>query len=442
MIKVVINVREAQSGGNPNIRVIYFNDVSINLKFDSVAGTFKLKMYFDPLNEDHAEIAGVSHMHICKIYYVHEIAEMRAVGESDKIDQNTPRDTFRVIKWQDNTTMFGVTTDELILTGLVLSQFFVDTPSRNWVEIGGYSKCGVIGDSDFSTRIGPSESIGLTFRQIVEQKIMPVFNTGIAGFKFKVKSSRADEVFKDTTVNSTNGVPANIRALIRSIQDNTEEVIEKTSTGQSTNILSYLKNIAVPKNIILSHDIFGNLIVNAPYVGDNFLFKIGTGTDDIVSEIIEMSVNYNGQGLHSYVEVQGQSPKDSNGNFAYAIIDNPLVPIISKPRIVDMTSGTDNDASKMAINEIGSELKSIVLKIVLKNPILNGKFITPNNTILVKNKRCYLYTPSKWFIEEVNYTKSTTEERFELTCVLPGVYGGKLVNVFVPPGKNLPNIYS
>ena len=414
MIKLVANMR--QSDTRPTlITVVYFNEVSINLRFDSVASTFKLQMYFDPNNQEHAELAAVSHIHECKIYYVHPVPGRYAIGE------------------KNGKAIFGQTADELIITGFMLSQLFTSSSKPSFMEIGGYSKPGVLGDCDFPTKAYPLESVGLSFRQIINNKVLPYFsNPKDGGFKFHIKSSRADSAFEAKT--DSLGLPKDLSALIQSLDDDANEDIPKTTAIESKNILSYLKELAVQKGLILSTDIFGNLLVNAAYTGNDYLFEIGTANG---IKVIDMTCNYNGQALHSDIEVCGQAPKDG-GNMPYALVTNPLVPIVYRPKVINISVGNDNDCRKAGLSELGTELKSIPLKFTLDSPVANGKFIMPNNTILVKNRECYLYKPSKWFIEEVNYTKSTKEEKCEITAVLPGVYGGEIINPFLDPHENFP----
>ncbi len=418
MIKLTINVRASDGGRSTIISAVYFNEVNINLKYDSIASTFKLKMFFDPGNPEHAELSCVSHIHECKIYYVHDKPGRYAVGE------------------KNGTAIFGTTTDELLMTGFMLSHNLFDSSKPSWVEIGGYSKPGTLGDCDFPTKAYPLESVGLSFRQIVQQKVLPYFsNPKDGGFKFHIKSSRADSVFTKTA-DDLSGGGDEIKQILAALKDDLDETIEKTTALESKNILSYLKELAVQKGLILSTDIFGNLVVNAAYTGNDYLFEIGTGKG---IKYVDINCNYNGQGLHSDIEVVGQAPKDG-GNMPYALITNPLVPIVYRPKVITITAGTDNDCLKAGLSELGTELKSVPLRITLEKPVANGKFIMPNNTILVKSRECYLYEPSKWFIEEVNYSLTPKEEKCEITAVLPGVYGGPIINVFVPPGKNLPDI--
>lgn len=409
MIKLKVNIRSSET--QPKVlEVTFFNDVHINIKFDSVASTFSLQMYFDPNNPLHAEIAAVSHMHECSLFYVHETAG----------------------RYKNESGRFVTTTDELIITGFMLSQVISDGSAPAFMQIGGYTKTGVLQDCDIPTNVD-MQSDGLTFRQIVN-KILPYFgNPKSGGFEFFIKSSRADSVFSD---NSAGSGPAELKSIIANLEDDADLVIPKSTAPESTNVLSYLKELAIQKDLTLSHDVFGNLIVNAPYTGNDYLFEIGTDSSKAI-KCQAMTLNYNGQAMHSQIEGIRQ-PDKNGGNKAYAIIKNPLVPVVYRPKVISITSGDDNTIQKAVRSELGNELKNVPLKITLDRPTANGKFIMPNNTILVKNRNCYLYELSKWFIEEIDYKKDAKEETFEITAVLPGVYGGDIKNPFIDPHKNLP----
>lgn len=413
MIKLVVNIRD--STVRPTlVTAVFFNECSINLKYDSICSTFKFQLFFNPDDSKDAELAAVSHIHECQIFYVHPVAGRYATRESN------------------GQPVFEQTNEELIITGFMLSQYFSDSAEPSYVEIGGYSKAGVLGDCDFPSN-APLQNDGLSFRQIVNQNVVPYFsNPKSGGFNFHIKSSRADSTFQTNAASSL----ASLKNTISNLDSDSDEDLGKTTAKESKNILSYLKELAIQKNLVLSTDIFGNLLVNAAYTGDDYLFEVGT---DNSIKFIDISMNYNGQPLHSQIEVLRDADKNG-GNQGYAIVYNPLVPVVFRPRLIKLTSGTDNDVQKAALSELGAELKNIPLKISLESPIANGKFIMPNNTVKVQSKKCYLYEPSKWFIEEVNYKKTAEAENCEVTCVLPGVYGGQIVNPFIDANLNLPRL--
>lgn len=120
-------------GANRIANVKFFNNFTLNLKYDSIASTFGFAFEFDPKNPEHAELACVSHFH-------------EAIVEHN---------------------------GRTIITGFILSQKFISDPKKQLVEIGGYAKPGVWEDSDIPTSLYPLQSDGLSFLQICQKLAAP-----------------------------------------------------------------------------------------------------------------------------------------------------------------------------------------------------------------------------------------------------------------------------
>lgn len=128
-----------------NRRVSYFNDATVNLKYDAVASTFQLSYYFDPENVDHKELSCVGHYHVCEL-----------------IDNET---------------------GELILKGIVLSIAFDSQAEKTLVNISGYSLPGILEDCEIppTDREGNRISLqsdNLSLREVAE-KYVKIFGIGI-----------------------------------------------------------------------------------------------------------------------------------------------------------------------------------------------------------------------------------------------------------------------
>jgi prophage tail gpP-like protein len=391
-IELIIDTRQSDTGTAKKV-VRFFANSKINLKYDSIASTFSVSIYFDPNNQEHAEIAGVSHYHEVIVNYIH------ANGSAQKL-----------------------------ITGYILSQMFVKSAKPELVNIGGYSKTGALEDCDIPTDI-PLESIGLSFRNIVE-KIIKKFG-GSKGIKFIVNNSkgRADVAFKDNS-------------------DKVDEDYEKVTGPESKNIKSYLTELATQKNLVLSHTNEGNLLITTANTDSTPLFEIDADKDGSFG-IESITMNYNGQALHSEITVVRQAD-DENLNAAIFTIKNPLCPIVYRPKVEMLKVGNDVTIQEAAQNELCKELKSINFSIVMSKVSFNNKFITPNNTIILKSRANYLYKRTKLFIESVDYEAESDNEKVTLTCVLPWVYNyyalnidGKRsgpYNIFIDPHKNLPRV--
>jgi prophage tail gpP-like protein len=152
-----------RAGKTPVANVKYFNNFSLNLKFDSVADTFGFEFYFDPKNKEHAEMACVSHFHEATVEH----------------------------------------NEETLVTGFILSQNFKASAKKELASVGGYSKPGVLEDSSISPEMFPLQADGLNLIQITQKLIKP----------FKIKlivdpavQSRASKVIPKTTASATSSI--------------------------------------------------------------------------------------------------------------------------------------------------------------------------------------------------------------------------------------------
>ncbi len=360
----------------------------MELKYDSIADTFAFDFYFDPNNAEHAEVACVSHYHECSIYY----------------------------------------DDELLISGYMLSQSFGDEPNPQLVAIGGYSKAGVLEDCDIPTTMYPLESNGLSFRQIC-QKILNEFNTHIRSKKNHFKLTVSDVAL----VNAG-----------KSISQKVDTSIPKSTAKESENIKSYLTGLATQQNLVISHTPDGNLLITEADTSSSPIFDIDVTNEQSKKAVgfIGMSLDFNGQQMHSHITVIRQAGKE-NGNAAEYTIRNPFVPVaaVYRPKTIILTSGNDVTIQEAAENELRKELKNINLVIKLDRGKLNNKFIRPNNVCRIKNKNIFLYKSVRWFIESVTFDVDADKETSSLKCVPTFVYSKeKIVNFFVDSHQNLPRI--
>lgn len=155
-----------------NRKVEFFNDISMDLKFNSVGSTFNLAFYFDPFNEGHKELACVGHYHECNLYEF----------------------------------------DQQILSGFILSQKFRMSKNHELTHISGYSKPGVLEDCTIPPRLMPLQSDGLSLIQIARKLIAP--------FKLELEvdpavQSRASKVLSTSTASDSQTIKAYLSELAK-----------------------------------------------------------------------------------------------------------------------------------------------------------------------------------------------------------------------------------
>lgn len=354
------------------VDVKYFNNFTLNLKYDSIASTFGIEFYFDPKNKEHAELACVSHYHECILQH----------------------------------------NGETLITGYIISQAFLSQAKKQLVQLGGYSKPGVLEDCEIPTNLYPLQADGLTLKEITKKLIAP-FNLGLV----------------------IDGIAAKDSNQKFTLDEKLDAAITKTNAKENQNIKSYLTEMATQRNIILSHDVKGNLLFTEAKTNKAPIFHVEAG---VIATSIKMS--FNGQAIHSQIEVVKQA--DSGGGEAgYAIIKNPYCPIVFRPKVITQSSGDTNTIEEFAKNALAAELKNIFVTIIIDRWEVDGKLIKPNNIITIYSPENYIYKKTKFFIESVSFKGDNKEQVATLICVLPCVYDRTTPkNIFVDAHLNLPRV--
>lgn len=335
-----------------NRKIQFFNDFSLSLKYDAMASQFSFKFYFNPDIREHIEVACIGHYHLCKLYH----------------------------------------DGELILTGQILSEAFVDGPETQLVAIGGYSLPGVLDDCEIPPSLYPLQSDLLSLREIASKYIKPF------GIEMVVDSSVArqmDEVYEESTANA----------------------------GQS--IKSFLSELASQKNIVISHNAKGQLLFTRPSPNQKPVIDFSPGIP-----ATQMSLSFNGQGMHSRIYAINQTDIDDI-NTSESFVDNPFVlPRVFRQK-VSIQNSEKIDTLQSAKNMRAQELKNLQLGIVTDRWQIDGKILRPGQIITAKNPKVYLFKKTRWVIEEIELTGNSTRTTAAIKCVPPSVYDGtEPVNIF------------
>lgn len=146
-----------------NRKVDFFNEVSFNLAYDSIASQFGFSFYFNPDNVEHKELSCVSHFH--------EV----------------------VIKHND----------VQFLKGQITNQSFSASSKKELSNFSGYSLPGVLEDCQIPPSIYPLQSDGLSLSQIAAKLIKP-FNLEMV--VDPSVASKMNKSFKTTTATETQTV--------------------------------------------------------------------------------------------------------------------------------------------------------------------------------------------------------------------------------------------
>jgi prophage tail gpP-like protein len=274
---------------------------------------------------------------------------------------------------------------ELLITGYVISNGFNSSPVKELVSIGGYSSAGILEDCEIPTSLYPLQSDGRTLKEITERLIKP----------FGVK------LISDSALSAAINKP-----------------YETSTAKESQSIKSYISELAAQKNIIVSHDVNGNILFTRAQTNKVPVFELTSGIPGT-----KMALSFDGQQMHSSITVQKQADSDG-GNAGESTVSNPYASIF-RPRVISQSSGDDNDTAQAARNALSAELKNIKLTITTDRWEIGGKIIKPNNIISVTNPELYLYKKSKWFIESIDFSGDNTKTTAVINCVLPEVYNNQ-----------------
>lgn len=357
-----------------------YNNIAVSLRYDSVASPFGANIYFNPSNAD-------------------------------------DRRLFVPGNYNPVTIVHG---KETLITGVLLSAGFQDSAVKHLMNIGGYSKAGVLDDCQNSVDNYPLQFNNVSLFEIA-QKLCSPFGLNVV----------VDDIVKN--------------------ECSAAYAVGQTMEPDDT-IKNFLTKLAVQKNIVLSHDIAGNLLFTRADTTKQPIFNFVNGMP-----WVGMSLNFDGQQMHSVIWGIGQGNIDT-ANASEASIKNPYVqshlnfmetarlntilkPGVSydtgyRPRVSMQTSGGDNDTTLTARQLLSQELKTIRLSIEIQGWELKGKLVRPNNIITVTNPDLFLYQKTRWFIESVDFRGDERSETATLNCVLPECYNNETVkNVFT--GTNL-----
>jgi prophage tail gpP-like protein len=284
---------------------------------------------------------------------------------------------------------------ETILTGQILSTAFNHSSKKELAAIGGYSLPGVLEDCEISPpKVDPSAPIVspyqfdlLTFRQIVAQLISPY---GLSMVVDPIVRSRMDEQF------------------------------EESNAQVSQNIKSFICELAAQKNIVVSHNQYGQLVFTQLSTAQKPI-----ATFDGSIPVTSMSLAFNGQRMHSHIKVIGQSDLDDINATENEIRNPYVINSVYRPRVIVQSSkNTTLDVVQAAKNIRAQELKGLSLVIKLDRWTLNDKIIRPGQVISVINPEIYLYKKSNWVIEEVLLEGDASRYEATLHCVVPETYNG------------------
>jgi len=141
----------------------YFTNVSVALKYDSVASTFSISSNF--------------------------------------IGNESQRETLKPLTYKKVQIYVGETIDaNLILTGIILVHEFTSKSEPDGVKISGYSLPGVLADCEIPTEVYPLQDNNKTLKEITQKIIKPF---GLKLFVNQIAKFDANKVIEQIAANET-----------------------------------------------------------------------------------------------------------------------------------------------------------------------------------------------------------------------------------------------
>jgi prophage tail gpP-like protein len=346
--------------------VEFFTSGSVTLKLDSIASTFEFSARFSAQNKEHQEL-------------------------------------FKPLQYKD--VEIYNSKDKLIFTGTILNHRFKSNPVRELVIISGYSKSGILEDVTIPPSAYPLESTNRSLKDIAEKLC------GLYGINVVI--SNQSKNIADTKIV---GKPKKIRPQsdFETIKAKSKLIFGRTSASPSESIKDYLAKLAGQKNIILSHNEKGEVLLFQPDLLQTPRYFFTKGNS------LSMSMDVNGQAMHSNIYVVRQ-PSDENEGVS--TVDSTKNSLIGKyrPTTKILSSGVDTETKDAAENELASELKNINVTVELQ-----GLFdeIYPGEIVNVHNHYLYNYAYNRWMVDSITLKFDEKSDTTTLNLVPPESFNG------------------
>lgn len=346
--------------------VEFFTEGTISLKLDSIASTFEFSTRFSAQNLEHQQM---------------------------------------LKPLQYKTVEVFNSANKLIFTGTILNHRFHSDKGRNLVIISGYSKCGILEDVTIPVSAYPLESTNRSLEDIA------IRLCGLFGIKVII--SNQSKSIAETLITGKNKLIVE-KSAFASLKAKAKSIFGRTSANPSESIKDYLSKLSSQKNIILSHNEKGDVLLFQPDYNQKPKYFFTKGNS------LSMSLDFNGQALHSEIDIVRQ-PSDENQGVSTS--DKAINTLIQKyrPTTKIMSSGVDTETKDAAKNELAAELKAISATVELQ-----GLFddIYPGEIVNIHNHYIYCYAYNRFMVETITMKFNEKEDTTTLSLLIPEAFTG------------------
>lgn len=350
--------------------ISYFTAGSINLKLDSIASTFEFASHWEAQNKDHQEV-------------------------------------FKPLQYKE-VTVYN-TAERLIFTGTILNHRFKSDKGRNLVIISGYSKCGILEDVTIPPKFYPLESTNSSLEDIA------IKLCGYFGIKVLITEQARSIEHKDPKIKK---IFFSNKAIFKKLKAKSKQVFGRTSLGSTETVKNYLAKLCGQKNIILSHNQYGDVIMFQPDYDQKPRYSFTKGNS------LSMSADFNGQELHSEINIVRQPSDDNEG---VSTVDRAVNTLVNKyrPTTKILSSGEDTQIKEAAKNELANELRAIEVTVEVQG-LLDE--IYPGEIVNVHNHWIYSYAYNRFMVNSIVLKFDEKSDTTTLNLLVPEAFtGGELI---------------
>lgn len=277
---------------------------------------------------------------------------------------------------------------EKLITGTILNPALSTQNQIRLSGLSGYSKTGILEDVTIPIELYPLQFDGLALDQIAK-KLCDYFN-----IKIYIYDNAKEDAYKP---------------------------FELTKSNPEERIKGFLSKIARDRNITISHDNLGRLVLYK--ILNQTPPKIKIKETDI--GVLNIAISPNGQAMHSSVTVMKQASTDTQNEGLTTVI-SPFVKDIKRPLVKMLSHGSGTDTKKAAEGIICAEAKNLPITIELEGWTFQNKIVRAGFYVEVEAESIFV-KKTKLVLQSVNFKSDPKKGKTQtLTAVLPCVYTGEL----------------
>ena len=398
------------------VEITKWQNLSLSVIFDSIKSTFSVDIHWNPFDK-----------------------------------------TMRLVMLPGGYNQVTVVSDngQVVFTGVFINPSFKSNSTANLVNLSGYSLTGILDDVTLSAVLGTTKTSGMTFAQICQTVCD---NLGLR------------------LVDNTQGVSDVIVGNISVAKADSN--VSSTDVGYTETIADYLSEIARELDIVLSHDVFGNLVLNYQIGTSDPVYNFTQGMPGV-----EYTLSVDGSQMHSLITVDSQSDEEGNITDTTSVVNpfvapqggstfwttgqtvqaTPAPPVSSalkgsgvkgqsvtlqtvhkydtgyRPTTVMQQATDAPNLQDVANQALADELTAIVLTVEVNRWELNSKLVPVASIISVQNPELYLFNKANFFIRQIDYSGDSAESTALYTCTVPEAYNGVVPTKSIFFGTNYTN---